>query len=125
MVKRRRVKRTREGRGDDSVSVDEDRHRWPDDAEGLIAARDDRAHWIRMLVLLLEGLNTGVGVLHRGADECNVGMRRGCLAEDRDFFGARAAPRRPEIDDDRLAAQLLDSELGPVQLLDRELGSGM
>jgi hypothetical protein len=40
-------------------------------------------------------------------------------------LGARPAPRRPEVHDDGLAAQLLNADLMSIELLDSEIRRGV
>jgi hypothetical protein len=57
------------------------------------------------------------GVLEEDADDDEAvrGMRRLGVAEDRELIPARDAPRRPEIDDDRVAALVGKVESRPIE----------
>src|SRR5882724_6516446 len=111
---------------DPSTAVDEEGLGHAEDPvrDGTLAFRIDQRR-IRAGALPQELLRPGLLVLIHDAEELDVGQapRRG--GERRVLLETRDTPRRPEVDDHRLAAKLLERDRGaPSHRDEREGGRG-
>src|SRR6267143_1013900 len=108
---------------DPSIAVDEEGLRHAEDpvGDGRLSFRIDQ-RGIRAGALLQEILRPGLLVLVHDPEELDVGQatRRG--GQGRVLLEARDAPGRPEVDDHRLAAKVLERKRGPAP--DRDQGEG-